>query len=116
MDTNGNTGPTAAVSTTTFAVTPATLTVKVTQQPAINYTRTSTAMAKINITYPDNTFFTAADLGSVTVRVYRNATNVANVTLGASNLTQRTNIGQFNGNSPFNNTLQIITLWVRETT
>jgi phage shock protein A len=102
-DTNGNTGPTAAVSTTTtFAVTPAVLAVKVTQQPAINYTRTSTSMAKINITYPDNTFFTAADLGSVLVRVYRNATNVANVTLDASNFSNITNDWAIQWASPYN--------------
>jgi phage shock protein A len=90
-DVNGNTGPTAAVPSGTFAITPADLTVMVTQQPAANYTRTSTAMAKINITYPDNSFFTDADLGSALVRAYRNGTNFANITLMAANFNNVTN-------------------------
>jgi prefoldin subunit 5 len=86
VDINANEGPSAAAgaSSTAFTVNAATLTVKVTQQPAANYTRVQTAMAKINVTYPDNTFFTDADLGSMQVRVYMGATNVANVTLVAA--------------------------------
>jgi phage shock protein A len=103
-DSNGNTGPTAGppVSSGFFAVTAADLTVKVTQQPAANYTRTSTAMAKINITYPDNTFFTDADLGSVLVRVYRSTTNIANVTLVAADYNSTTNDWTIGWATPYN--------------
>ena len=105
VDTNANEGPTAAVSSTTFAVIAAPLTVQVTQQPAINYTRTQVAMANVNITYPDNTFFTDADLGSVLVRVYRNATNIANVTLVADDFNNVTNIWTVGWASPYNSVL-----------
>jgi len=101
-DTNANSGPTAAVPSTAFTVTMAALSVTVTQQPAANYTRTSTVMAKINITYPDNTFFTDADLGSVLVRVNRNGTNIANVTLVADNFNSTTNDWTIGWTSAYN--------------
>jgi len=105
-DTDGNTGPSAAVSSNSFTVNAAVLTVMVTQQPAANYTRTETAMAKINITYPDNTFYTDADLGSSSqVRVYANATNVANVTLAAEDFSSTTNQWTISWVSGFNATL-----------
>ena len=91
LDTNDNHGPEAAVPSASFTVNTAPLTVMVTEQPAANYTRTSYAMAKINITYPDNTFYTDADLGTILVRVYQGATNVANVTLVAEDYNSTTN-------------------------
>ena len=90
-DDNGNTGPTTAVVSNSFTVQAATLTVMVTQQPAATYMRTETAVAKINITYPDNSFYTAADLGAIQVRVYQGVTNVANVNLEAKDYKSATN-------------------------
>ena len=105
-DTDGNTGPSAAVSSNSFTVNAAVLTVMVTQQPAANYTRTETAMAKINITYPDNTFYTDADLGSTAqVRVYQGSTNVANVTLAAEDFDSTTNQWTIGWVSGYNATL-----------
>jgi len=90
-DVNKNTGPSTAVVSDSFTVQAATLDVKVTQQPAATYIRTETVMAKINITYPDNSFYTAADLGAIQVRVYQGVTNVANVTLEAKDYSSATN-------------------------
>ena len=104
-DGDGNTGPTTAVVSNSFIVQAATLTVKVTQPPAATYMRTETAVAKINITYPDNSFYTDADLGTIKVRVYQGSTNVANVTLIAadySSITKQWTIGWV---SPWNATL-----------
>jgi archaellum component FlaC len=111
-DTTGNSGPAAAVSSSTFTVNAATLTVKVTQQPAggvvpANYTRVEAAIAKINITYPDKSFYTDADLGTAQVRVYANSTNVANVTLAADNFSNVTNDWTVSWVSGYNETLGI---------
>ena len=116
LDTNGNHGPTASsgVSTTAFTVNPATLAVMLTMQPAANYTRTVAAMAKMNITYPDNTFFTAADLGTVTVSVEQGATSIANFTLAASAFNSTTNQWTISWVSGFNSTLaNDYLLWIR---
>ncbi len=106
-DTTGNTGPSSAlgVSSSLFTVNAAVLTVKVVTQPAANYTRTQSAMAKMNITYPDSTFYTAADLGTVTVRVYQGATIVTNLTLGASAFNATTNQWAISWVSGWNQTL-----------
>jgi len=88
-----------------FTVQATTLTVKVTQQPAATYMRTQTAMAKINITYPDNSFYTAADLGTIKVRVYQGSTNVANVTLEADDYDSITKQWTISWVSPWNATL-----------
>ena len=104
-DGDGNTGPTTAVVSNSFIVQAATLTVKVTQQPAATYMRTETAMAKINITYPDNSFYTDDDLRSIQVRVYRGSTNVANVTLEAEDFNSTTNQWTIGWVSPWNATL-----------
>jgi len=104
-DTTGNTGPASTASSSTFTVTAATLTVKVVTQPAANYTRVQTAMAKMNITYPDKSFYTDADLGTAQVRVYANATNVANVTLAADNFDNVTNDWTVSWSSGYNETL-----------
>jgi len=104
-DTTGNTGPAATASSSTFTVTAATLTVTVVTQPAVNYTRVQTAMAKMNITYPDKSFYTDADLGTAQVRVYANATNVANVTLAAGNFDNVTNDWTVSWSSGYNETL-----------
>jgi prefoldin subunit 5 len=113
LDTYDNHGPTSAVSTTTFTIDPAELTVTLTDQPAENYTRTEGAMAMINITYPDDTFFTDADLGNITVSVNQGATNLANFTLGASDFNSTTNKWTIEWNSPWNATLATdYLLWV----
>jgi hypothetical protein len=104
-DDNENTGPTTAVVSNSFTVQATTLTVKVTQQPAATYMRTETAMAKINITYPDNSFYTAADLGTIKVRVYQGSTNVANVTLTADDYDSITKQWTISWVSPWNATL-----------
>ncbi|UCB60674.1 MAG: hypothetical protein JSW72_01020, partial [Candidatus Bathyarchaeota archaeon] len=104
-DDKGNTGPTSAVASNSFTVQATTLTVMVTQQPAATYMRTETAMAKINITYPDNSFYTAADLGTILVRVYQGSTNVANVTLTAADYDSITNQWTISWVSPWNATL-----------
>jgi len=106
-DTTGNTGPAATASSSTFKVNAATLTVTVVTQPAVNYTRVQTAIAKMNITYPDNSFYTDADLGTAQVRVYANATNVANVTLAAGNFNNVTNDWTVSWSSGYNETLGI---------
>jgi hypothetical protein len=104
-DDYGNTGPTTAVVSNSFTVQATTLTVKVTQQPATTYMRTETAMAKINITYPDNSLYTAADLGTIKVRVYQGSTNVANVTLTADGYDSITKQWTISWVSPWNATL-----------
>jgi prefoldin subunit 5 len=107
-DSNDNTGPTAAVATTEFTVEQADLLVTVTQHPAENYTRTGDAMAKANVTYPDETFYTDADLGEINVRVYllgEPNVNVANVTLTAEDFNSTTNEWTIIWNSPYNATL-----------
>jgi hypothetical protein len=105
FDTYDNHGPSAATPSASFTVNDATLAVAVTQQPADNYTRTEYAMAKMNITYPDNTYFTDADLGSVLVRVYQGATNVANVSLVAGDFNATTNEWTVMWASPYDATL-----------
>lgn len=104
-DDNGNTGPTTAVVSNSFMVQATTLTVMVTQQPAATYMRTQTAVARINITYPDNSFYTAADLGTIKVRVYQGSTNVANVTLEAADYNSITKQWTISWVSPWNATL-----------
>jgi hypothetical protein len=104
-DDNGNTGPTTAVVSNSFTVQATTLTVKVTQQPAATYMRTETAVAKINITYPDNSFYTAADLGTIKVRVYQGSTNVANLTLEEDDYDSITKQWTIGWVSPWNATL-----------
>ena len=105
IDTTGNSGPTSASSSGTFTVTAAVLTVNLTGQPAANYTRVQPAIATMNITYPDKTYFTAADLGNVTVRVMQGATIVANVTLAASSFNSTTNRWTISWPSGYNATL-----------
>jgi len=104
-DDNGNTGPTTDVVSNSFIVQATTLTVKVTQQPAATYMRTETAVAKINITYPDNSFYTDADLGEILVRVYQGSMNVANVTLEADDYSSITKQWTISWVSPWNATL-----------
>ena len=104
-DVDENTGPTSAVVSDSFTVQAATLDVKVTQQPAATYIRTETATAKINITYPDNSFYAAADLGAIQVRVYQGVTNVANVTLETEDYNSATNQWTVSWASPWNATL-----------
>jgi hypothetical protein len=79
-DTDGNTGPKTAFNSTAFTINAADLTVTVTSQPAANYTRVEAAMTMVNITYPDDTFFTDADLGVINVTAYQGTTIVANLT------------------------------------
>ena len=107
-DTNDNMGPTAATPSGSFTIEQADLMVAITQQPAENYTRTGDAMAKINITYPDESFFTDADLGEILVRVYYETSpnlNVANVTLMPEDFNSTTNDWTIMWNSPYNATL-----------
>lgn len=104
-DDNGNTGPTTAVASNSFTVQATTLAVEVTQQPAATYMRTETAEAKINITYPDNSVYTAADLGAIKVRVYQGSTNVVNVTLEADDYDLITKQWTISWVSPWNATL-----------
>jgi prefoldin subunit 5 len=107
-DTNDNMGPTAATPSGSFTVNMAELMVMVTEQPAANYTRTGDAMAKINITYPDDSFYTDADLGEILVRVYLvNTTNVnvANVTLMPEHFDATTNEWTIIWNSAYDATL-----------
>jgi hypothetical protein len=90
-DTFGNTGPASAETSNNFAVTAATLTVSITDQPASTYQRTQTATMKFQVKYPDDSFFTPTDLGSVTVKVFRGTTLVATLTLTASDFESATN-------------------------
>jgi hypothetical protein len=90
-DTFGNTGPGSAVSSNNFAVTAAALSVTITDQPASSYQRTQTATMKFRVQYPDDSFFTPSDLGSLTVKVFRGATLVDTLTLTASNFEIGTN-------------------------
>ena len=114
LDTYANHGPSSTVATNAFTVNAATLTVMMTQQPAVNYTRTVAAMAKMNITYPDSTFFTDADLGTVGVSVNQGATSVANFTLDASAYNSTTKQWTINWVSGFNSTIAAdYVLWVR---
>jgi hypothetical protein len=77
--------------TQTFAVTAATLSVTITDQPAASYQRTQTATMKFQVEYPDGSFFTPSDLGSLTVKVFRGTTLVDTLTLTASNFDSATN-------------------------
>jgi uncharacterized protein YoxC len=80
----------------------------ITQAPGANASRTGDARAPINITYPDDTFFTDADLGEVLVRVYYETSpnlNVANVTLMPEDFNATTNEWTIIWNSPYNATL-----------
>ncbi|MFZ7136958.1 MAG: hypothetical protein ACOWW1_00850 [archaeon] len=86
----------------TFTVQAASLKVRVTEQPANSYMRTQTVTAKINITYPDDSFYTASDLGKILVRVYQDINNVANVTLAAKDFNATTNKWTINWISPWN--------------
>ena len=86
----------------TFTVQSATLKVMITSQPEANYMRTETVTAKINITYPDDTFYNDSDLGTIKVRVYQGATNVANVTLDAEDFNATTNEWTISWVSPWN--------------
>jgi phage shock protein A len=106
-DTTGNTGPTATASSSAFTITAAVLTVNIKTQPAANYTRTQSAMATINVTYPDKTYFTDADLGSIKVGVYRGSTSAANLTLAASAFNATTNRWTISWVSGWNETLAI---------
>jgi phage shock protein A len=114
IDTNDNHGPTAVVSTTAFTINPATLSVTITKQPDANYTRTEPTTAMMNITYPDNTFYTAADLGSITCSVNQPlGTNIANFTLSASDFNATSNQWTISWTSAFNSTLATdYYLWV----
>ena len=67
------------------------LAVIVTDQPSASYQRTETARMRFSVQYPDGTNFTASDLGSIQVRVYRNATNIVNMTLGSASFDPSTN-------------------------
>ncbi|MFC1486358.1 hypothetical protein ACFLRN_01530 [Thermoproteota archaeon] len=101
-DTNDNEGPADDAVSADFTVNQAVLSVMVTQQPAENYTRTEFAMAKINITYPDDTFYTDADLGNITVRVYTGEDeSVANLTLTAGDFNSTTNEWTISWASPY---------------
>ncbi|MCW4021679.1 MAG: hypothetical protein NWF02_00745 [Candidatus Bathyarchaeota archaeon] len=86
----------------TFTVQAASLKVMVTEQPANSYMRTQTVTAKINITYPDDSFYTASDLGKILVRVYQDINNVANVTLAAKDFNATTNEWTINWISSWN--------------
>jgi len=67
------------------------LAVTATDQPSASYQRTETARMRFRVQYPDGTNFTSSDLGSIEVRVYRNATNIANMTLGSASFDPSTN-------------------------
>jgi hypothetical protein len=114
LDTNDNHGPTAAVSSSAFTINLATLAVAITQQPDANYTRTEPTTAMMNITYPDDSFFTAADLGTITCSVNQPlGTNIANFTLSASDFNATSNEWTISWSSSFNSTLAAdYYLWV----
>jgi hypothetical protein len=95
----------AVASVQTFTVQSATLKVMVTEQPEVSYMRTETVTAEINITYPDDTFYTDAELGTILVRVYQDTTNVANVSLIAEDFNATTNEWTVSWVSPWNATL-----------
>lgn len=106
IDAFDNHGPTSDVSTTTFTVNLATLAVAITDQPAVNYTRTEATTAMMNITYPDDSFFTAADLGTITCSVNQPlGTNIANFTLSASDFNSTSNEWTISWTSPYNATI-----------
>ena len=92
VDKEGNSGPSAAVSSDPFTVLKAVLDVTITDQPAAWYNRTATATMRFIAQFPDDTKYTSADLGSMQVRVYKNATNIANVTLTAADFDSATDM------------------------
>ncbi|MCW4016473.1 MAG: hypothetical protein NWF06_08900 [Candidatus Bathyarchaeota archaeon] len=100
-DVEANMGPATAVVSESFTVQAATLNVEVTEQPEASYMRTEAVTTKIEITYPDDSFYTAADLGEIQVRVYQGVTNVANVTLEAQDFNSTTNEWTVSWTSPW---------------
>jgi len=78
------------------------LTIIVTDQPSASYQRTETASMRFRVKYPDGTNFTASDLGSIQVQVYKNDTNIANVTLTSANYDPATKKWMTNWVIPWN--------------
>ena len=74
----------------TFEVTPAVLTVTITKQPAGSYIRTDTASMKFKIQYPDGSYYTAGDLGRITVSVYFKGNRLENFTLNKNDFNTTT--------------------------
>jgi hypothetical protein len=80
-----NTGPAGDVVSNAFEVKKAVLTVTITDQPSAGpYKAGSSVVMKFKVAYPDGTFFASGDLGEVKVGVYKGATLIETLTLGAS--------------------------------
>jgi len=86
------------------------LNVTITDQPAASYQRTQTASMKFRVQYPnrsqrEGTYFTANDLGTITVGVYNGSKYIANVTLTTADFNSSTNKWTVNWKAPWNATL-----------
>ncbi len=94
-DSDGNTGPVADASSGVFEVVAADLAVAITGQWAADteFNRTATVSMQFQVTYPDDSFFTPADLGSVAVNVSEDGVSyhIANLTLSAGDFDAVTN-------------------------
>jgi hypothetical protein len=83
-DSADNTGPAEDVVSNAFEVKKAVLTVTITDQPSAGpYKAGSSVVMKFKVAYPDGTFFASGDLGEVKVGVYKGATLIATLSLGA---------------------------------
>jgi archaellum component FlaC len=93
-------GPSGIISST-FTVQAADLDVQVVNQTSpSSIQRKQTVTAGINITWPDGSAFTAADLGTSYVRVYNNGTVVDTVTLVAGDYNATSNIWTISWTAP----------------
>ncbi|MFQ5968695.1 MAG: hypothetical protein ACE5MI_14010, partial [Acidimicrobiia bacterium] len=95
VDLDGNSGPSADVSSNDFDVVAAILDVEITGQwdAGDEFNRTAAVAMKLKVRYPDLSFYTPADLGSLAVNVtlVGVAFDIANLTLGASDFDAATN-------------------------
>lgn len=93
VDKAGNIGPVTAVSSTKFKVEYAFLAVAITDQWTLGrqYSRTATVTMKFTAKFPDLTYYTPTDLGTITVGVYKGDASITNMTLTAANFDPATN-------------------------
>lgn len=100
-DIHGNMNGPSGIISSTFTVQPAVLDVQLVNQTSpTTIQRKQTVTSGINITWPDGSAFTAADLGTSYVRVYNNGTIVDTVTLAASDYNATSNIWTISWTAP----------------
>jgi hypothetical protein len=75
--------------------------------------RTLTAIARFNITYPDGTFYTSADLKWVNVTIQLDSTDIAKISLTAADFNPATNYWTVQWKIPWNATLGNYTFTVK---